>query len=230
MSDTTTSTLAAALWDFDGTLADTFAGILTSADVAVVAHGLPAVDAEALRGVVGLSLTTAFVRLLAGGDRETEPPPDLVADVVASYREAYQAHGATQVTLFPGMADLLDDLAAARIPSAIATSKSRRGVEAALATLGLTERFAAAVTDDDVADKKPAPEMVLTACRTVGVPPEQALVIGDTVFDIEKGQRAGAHTVGVTWGNQSRAQLATQRPHHLVDSVPVLRSLLLAAL
>jgi phosphoglycolate phosphatase len=213
------------VWDFDGTLADTFAAIRLAADEALAGQGLPSVDDAELRGVIGLSLPVVVGRLATaavGG----EAGPGLVATLETAYRSAFAAHSRDHMSLFPGIAELLDELTGAGVPLAIATSKSQRGVRLALERLGIALHFGVVVADDDVRHGKPHPEMVLAACTSCRVRPEEAVVVGDTTFDVEMGQRAGASTIAVTWGNQARAQLAPSNPTHLVATVAELHSLL----
>ncbi len=70
----------------------------------------------------------------------------------------------------------------------------------------------------DVRRGKPAPDMVLLALETLGIPAEESLVIGDTVYDIEMGQRACADTCGVTYGNNSANELRSLEPTFIIDS------------
>ncbi len=95
--------------------------------------------------------------------------------------------------------------------------------------LGVGSHFSVVVSDEDVVHKKPHPEMVLVACEKSGVQPANVLVIGDTVYDIEMGRRAGAWTCAVTWGNQTADQLATERPDFIVESVAALHDVITAA-
>ncbi|HEY3143308.1 MAG TPA: HAD family hydrolase [Acidimicrobiales bacterium] len=212
------------VWDFDGTLADSYAAIRHSTDQALVAHGLPPVAESSLRGVIGLSLATAFAELI--GDGKAEPDPALVAELVAGYRDAYRADGVELITLFPGIQALLVELVDAQIPLAIATSKSHRGVKQALVHLGIEDLFATVVADDDVGEKKPHPEMVLLACEFHGVAPQDTVVIGDTAYDIAMGSKAGARTIAVTWGNHTIAELQAEHPDHIAHTIPDLRTIL----
>lgn len=201
------------VWDFDRTLADSFGAIRSAAHAAFVENGLPpAADAD-LRGVVGLGLSKAFEQLLPDGDAE------LISAVVAAYRAAWLQDGSAPIVLFDGVAELLDDLADAGTPMAIATSKGRRGAGQALVSLGLADYFDPVVTFDDVEHGKPEPDMVLLACAARDILPADTVVIGDTSFDIEMGRRAGAATVAVTWGNQPLDQLTAAQPSHVVDTV-----------
>lgn len=222
------------VWDFDGTLADSFDAIKAAANEALVGCGHPPADEATLRASIGLSLPTVFTRLLARAARgsnvdidiDIHIDPTTLADLLDAYRSAFARTGPEYTRLFPGVRDLLDDLRDAGVTSAIATSKTHRGVKILLEGLGLGGCFATIVGDDDVTHKKPYPEMVLAACAAHARRTCDALVIGDTEFDIEMGQRAGAATCGVTWGNQSREQLAARQPTYLATTVTELRSVL----
>ena len=211
------------IWDFDGTLADTFVAIRIAVDRALAAHGLPPADEATLRSSIGLSLPRVFERLVGA---EVAADGRLVEGLVAAYRREFVQAGVEHAALFPGVDELLADLEEAGVPSAIATSKGRMTIELMLDRLGIARRFACVVSDDDVRNPKPDPEMVVTACAACGRRPADAVVVGDTPFDIEMGRAAGAATIGVTWGNTPRAELAAARPTHLVDEVAELRPLL----
>lgn len=213
------------VWDFDGTLADTFAGIHLCMNDTLAQHGHEPVSASTLRPLIGLNLRLVFARLL-GDDALATDDPELIQSLVDSYRAINNRISPDHATLYPGIAALLGELDERGVPSAIATSKGRTGVLRTLDRLGIRGRFFTVVSDDDVEQKKPNPEMVLKACEAGGYEPAEATVIGDTVFDMEMGRRADAETCGVTWGNQTRDQLATQEPTHVVDTVDELAKLL----
>lgn len=216
------------VWDFDGTLADTFAGIHLCMNDTLTRHGREPVSESDLRPLIGLNLRRVFARLL-GDDNLASDEPELMQTMVDSYRALNNKISPDHATLYPGIADLLADLEKRRVPSAIATSKGRIGVLRTLDRLGILDRFFIVISDDDVERKKPDPEMVFKACEAGGHMPAEALVVGDSVFDMEMGRRAGAQTCGVTWGNQTRDQLATQQPTHVVDTVDELAMLLASA-
>ena len=79
---------------------------------------------------------------------------------------------------------------------------------------------------DDVVEKKPAPEMANKLLELWGVTADKAMVVGDTIYDIEMGQRAGCKTCGVSYGNQTAEQLLTQKPDSVIDKMVDLLTLL----
>ena len=212
------STTELVIWDFDGTIADTHGVIVHAFEAAFARHGLDDFDAEAARGSIGLPLAQAFEVLLG------PLTPERRARLVADYRAAFDVFAPTEATMFAGMGDLLAALARDGVTQAITTSRGRASLEPMLARFGIAERFAAVITDGDVTHPKPHPAMVHEVVSLTGSNVERAMVIGDTGFDIEMGRRAGARTCGVTWGNQTRADLAAQGVDHIVDTVEDLAS------
>jgi phosphoglycolate phosphatase len=201
------TSLRLALFDCDGTLIDSQhlivrAALAAWADMAPAPGPAPA--PEAIRHVVGLSLDEALRRL----------SPDIGPAVLARLAERYRWHftmlagsDAVSAPLFPGAVAALDRLEAAGILLGIATGKSRRGLDEALADHGLGGRFVTLQTADRVPAAKPAPDMVLHAAAEAGVEPGAIVVIGDTVYDMQMARAAGARALGVAWGYHDPAGL-----------------------
>jgi phosphoglycolate phosphatase len=191
------------VFDCDGTLVDSQHMICAAMRQAYEAHGLSVPERERLLAIVGLSLPDAFRRLAQGGHAGHAPQDHPVESLVAHYRTAFAALRRSVEhlePLYPGAKEALDRLAAR--PDAvlgIATGKSQRGVRAVLARHGLVERFATIQTADD-APSKPHPGMVLAAMAATGIAPDDTVVVGDTVFDVEMARAAGARAIGVGWG------------------------------
>jgi phosphoglycolate phosphatase len=202
------------IFDFDGTLADTRAGILATAQEVLRRMGLPPADDDALCATIGLPLRENFTRGAGLSDGEADR-------AVAIYREIFESVGVPAITLFPGVAETLAGLAARGIPMAVATSRGQHSLEMLMHRLGIDgyippERCFGVET---ASRPKPAPDMVYVILGKMGARPEETLVIGDTTFDIEMGKAAGCHTCGVTYGNQSAGQLAGASPDYLLDDL-----------
>jgi phosphoglycolate phosphatase len=217
------------VWGFDGTVVDSYPAIRAAVDAALDEHGLqPAgpqwVTEAILRSLVGLSLDRIFGRLVY----HLDPQPRLIESLVAAYREAFRAVGPARATLLPGIDSLLADLRAQGAVSVVASSDGS-GADLLLDRFGIAEHFAGVVSDDDVArhHRKPDSGLVLSACAAHGYEPADAVVIGDSVFDVEMGQAAGADTVWVTWGNQTRGDLLERTPTYLAEDVDELGTLLM---
>ncbi|MDH4248615.1 MAG: HAD family hydrolase [Deltaproteobacteria bacterium] len=200
----------ALILDFDGTLVDSRRSIVESME-AVLAHlGLPPVPGDQIAALIGLPLEGVFARLSKG-------EPETIAAMLAHYRSIFQRYSRAHSRLFPGVRETLEALQTRGIPMAIATSKSRPGLEEQLDWMGLRSFFTAWVTNTDVTEKKPHPEMAHRALAALGAVPETTLVVGDTTYDLHMGRGAGCATAGVVYGNHSREELAALAPDYLLE-------------
>lgn len=187
------------IFDLDGTLVDSQAHILAAMEGAFSALSLTCPGRDAVLSIVGLSLPQAFLRLVP------DLPPDVRDRLVAAYKQAFfdlrQAGDPAAATpLYPGARAALDRLAAQdTVLLAIATGKSRRGVDAVLETHGLARYFQSLQVADDH-PSKPHPSMVLTALAETGVDAQNALMLGDTTYDMEMAAAARVAGLGVAWG------------------------------
>lgn len=195
-----------AVFDCDGTLVDGQAAICDTMEQAFAAAGLPQPERHAVRRMVGLSLPYALRELAP------EASEDQRACAVDAYKEGYRAlrmAGALEEPLYPGMAELLARLAQAGWLLGVATGKSDRGLLACLDTHGIGHYFVTLQTADRH-PSKPHPAMLEAALAEAGVSPADAVMIGDTSFDMEMARAAGVRAVGVDWGYHE--------PHELVEA------------
>ena len=215
-----------AVFDCDGTLVDSQHAIVAAMQAAWRAFGLsdPAPAAAAVRRVVGLPLVRAIATLLP------EAGPD---DHVALSRHYKRAFGALRQgddyrePLFEGAVAALDALAAAEFVLAIATGKSRKGLDASLERHGLAGRFATLQTGDE-GPGKPDPAMLLRAMAETGAEAATTVMIGDTVFDIEMAVSAAAVPVGVGWGYHESGELRAAGAAAIVETFAELPATLAA--
>mgnify|MGYP002780926214 CR=1 FL=1 len=215
-----------AVFDCDGTLVDGQADVCWAMDRAFARAGLPAPTPLAVRRIVGLSLPQA-VRELA---------PDLTEDdaraVAEFYRSSYRARraeGLIEEPLFTGIADLLRALHGAGWSLAVATGKSDRGLAACLAAHGIADLFLSLQTADRH-PSKPHPAMLQAALTETGAAPHQAVMIGDTSFDIAMACSIGVRAVGVSWGYHERDELIASGALCVVDTADALSAALHEAL
>ena len=193
------------VFDVDGTLVDSQAGIVASMADAFAEIGLDAPSADQTRRVVGLSLDEAVARLLPDG--LDDPRLDTA---VKAYKHAFMARRARpdyDEPLFPGAREVLARLDHPQVCLGVATGKSKRGLDATLAHHDLTRFFVTAQTADG-GPGKPHPRMLQAAMRDVGAEPHETLLIGDTVFDVEMAGNAGVTAFGVGWGYHDPAELS----------------------
>lgn len=215
-----------AVFDCDGTLIDGQADVCWAMERAFSRAGIPAPDVSAVRRAVGLSLPQA-VRVLA---------PDLSEDqnraVTEFYRSSFRARraeGLLDEPLYDGIAELLTGLRNAGWQLAVATGKSDRGLAACLATHGIADLFVSLQTADRH-PSKPHPAMLEAALLEAGALPAQAVMIGDTSFDMLMARSAGVRGVGVAWGYHAPAELIASGAVSVAETVTSLSRALEKAL
>jgi len=202
-----------AVFDCDGTLVDSQHIIVASMQHAFAEHGLPEPDAAAVRRQVGLHVVDAVAALLPGAaETVIAAVGDSFVNAGRIVREA-QTH---DELLVPGVVEVLEHLANQNVILAIATGKSRRGLERTLREHGLAGHFVILKTADD-GPGKPHPAILLDAIAEAGASPRSAVMIGDTVFDIAMARSAGAYAVGVGWGYHDPGELGAAGAHAILD-------------
>ena len=200
------------LFDFDGTLADTAQGIVETLRESFVRLGRPAPKEEAMVATIGRPLWKAFQTLGNMTDDEA-------FQAVEVYRELFMKYEIPNSRMFSGVVSMLEQLAERGIRMAIVTSRDRHSLDLILQNNGIDKYFETEVTVDDHLTPKPAPDMVLALLERMQIQADETLVVGDTTFDIEMGNRAGCKTCAVTWGNHSRELLATVCPDLIIDDL-----------
>ena len=212
-----------AIFDVDGTISDSQHHITHAMTLGFAAAGLAAPPASAVLGIVGLSLPLAVARLAPDLDGATQ------AAIVEGYKASYMdARAASPAPLYPGAAALLRRLAARDdMVLAVATGKSDRGLRALIGHHGLEGVFASCQTADGH-PSKPHPSMILAALAETGLRPAQAVMIGDTTYDIEMARAAGVRAIGVCWGYHPAAEVAAAGADAMVAAFAELETVLLA--
>lgn len=211
-----------AVFDCDGTLVDGQASICDTMEQAFAALGAPAPARNDIRRIVGLSLPVAIRHLAPDLDEDDIPR------LVAAYKEAFFARrqeGAVHEPLYPGMGELLGKLHGDGWQLAVATGKSDRGLKAVLATHGLSDLFVSLQTADGH-PSKPHPAMLEAALFEAGAEPSQAVMIGDTSFDMEMAVAANVRAVGVEWGYHTSTELREAGAHDVARDMQHLEDLL----
>ncbi len=199
-------------FDWDGTLMDSAGRIVSSMEAAVRDAGLPPLGEARIREIIGLGLEEAVARLFPGLDRET------LEGVMARYRHHYLVADATPEVLFPGVRETLEALKGEGYLLAVATGKSRRGLERSLRATGL-EGFFHATRCAGEAPSKPHPGMLLDIMAALGVSPSRTLMVGDTEYDLQMARAAGAQALGVCYGAHPPARLWAQRPLGCLEGI-----------
>jgi phosphoglycolate phosphatase len=200
------------VFDWDGTLMDSEGRIVTSYQSATTDFGLDYRSPRQIRQVIGLGLDEGIAALFP---QLTPPQRVQFAD---RYHEYFWATTALPTPLFPGVEEVLQLLFQAGYQLAVATGKSRQGLQRSLTATGLTELFSSTRCAEDSCSK-PDPQMLLEIMAELDLPKEETLMIGDSAFDLEMANNAGVASVAVTYGVHEQARLLKCKPLQLFDEL-----------
>lgn len=208
------------IFDWDGTLMDSIARIVNCFGNACADAGLPVPPESAMRHVIGLGLSEAVDMLLPGVDNA------LRERVVARYREHFLHIDQTAMPLFSGVRAGLEELVSSGYLLAVATGKSRRGLDRVLQETGMSSLFVATRCADE-ALSKPHPKMLHDLLDYTGLSSEHALMVGDTTYDLQMARTAAMDSLAVSYGVHSRETLLAHAPRACLDSFDEVRQWLL---
>jgi phosphoglycolate phosphatase len=207
-------------FDWDGTLFDSTAIITRCIQLAVVDVGGQKPSDTNASYVIGMGLMAALAHAAP------DVPPAKYPELGARYKHHYSAHQ-HDISLFDGVLPLLAELRARGHQLAVATGKSRRGLDEALSRPELQSVFDASRTADETAGK-PDPQMLRELMAQLQVPPERTLMVGDTTHDLLMAAHADCASVAVGYGAHPPEAFAPLQPVFVADSVAQLRMWLLA--
>jgi phosphoglycolate phosphatase len=206
-------------FDWDGTLYDSTRLIVRCIQAAVIDVGGAKPSENDAAWVIGLGLAEALARAAP------DVPKEKYAELGARYRYHYLQHQ-DDLVLFDGVLQMIDALRARGHKLAVATGKSRRGLNEALKSVALRDRFDASRTADETFGK-PHPRMLLELMEELEVPPEGTLMIGDTTHDLQLALNAGCASVGVSYGAHEPESFDELKPLFVAHSVASLEAWLL---
>lgn len=206
-------------FDWDGTLFDSTRIIVRCIQKAVAEVGGATPSDEAAAYVIGMGLMEALAHAAP------DVPRERYADLGASYRRHYLTHQ-DDLSLFEGVLPMLADLRSRHHWLAVATGKSRRGLDDALRAVELAGVFDGSRTADETAGK-PDPRMLHELMREFGTEPGRTLMIGDTTHDLQMALNAGCPSVAVSYGAHATDGFEALRPVAIVHSVSELHAWLL---
>ncbi len=196
-----------ACFDLDGTIVEPGGSIRKSLDAAVALEGLtPFAPDEVL---IGLPLRDIL--------RTRTQDAKAIERMVEEFRRFHEEEAWQFATYHAGFPDVIADVRDLGIQTAIVTTKGEREAHHMMESLGILHLWDTIVGDDDVRPLKPDPAPVIAACGRLGHHPRDAVMVGDTRFDIEAGRAAGAHTIGVTWGSGAQWNAGPDAADVLVD-------------
>ena len=193
------------VFDWDGTLADSTAAIVKAMQAAIGECGVESRSDDNIRDIIGLGLLQAVAALY--------PDMEVAAqeDIAQKYRMHYSLANQGMTMLFPGVNNTLDHLKTMEYQLAIATGKSRKGLNNSLKQAGVEEFFHFSRCADETFSK-PHPQMLLEIMDELDAKPGQTVMIGDSEYDLQMANNAGVRPVAVTYGSQSREHLLKYNP------------------
>ena len=216
------------IFDVDGTLVDSRAHLWATFQAMFEGIGAPLPPQERVISLTGLSLEKVIPILLPEAGEETQ------TKALALYRSAYRAGrlrlgDAVTSPFYPGAREALERLRADRsVALALATGKSRRGIDGLIEAHGLVGMFDSIQCADDH-PSKPDPSMIRAALAETGIAPARAAMVGDTSFDMEMARAASVRGVGVSWGFHPAESLAADAILRHFEDLPTLIDQLLGA-
>ncbi|MCY4050736.1 MAG: HAD-IA family hydrolase [Gammaproteobacteria bacterium] len=199
------------VFDWDGTLMDSKDRIINCFIGAAQDNHLVPPDPDHVAELIGLSIRESFSRLYP------DKPSEMNSRFVRSYGEYWRVKDKTPMVLFNGVRDGLDRLRAAGYLLSVATGKSAYGLKNVLLETGLAKHFVYTRCGDQ-GQPKPHPEMLQKILAYTGLSNHEAVMIGDTTYDLEMAASAGMDGWGVTYGSHSRQKLQNLSVHKLADS------------
>lgn len=208
------------IFDWDGTLMDSVNRIVFSMQASAIALSFTPPNYNQAKQIIGLSLPKAIQTLFPSADEEQ------VTLLTAQYKHQYVAVNTTPTPLFEHALELLVNLKQENKLLAVATGKWRGGLQRVWEASD-TEHFFHASRCADESISKPDPGMINSLLKELNIEKHEAVMIGDTSFDLEMAQRAGLDSIGVTYGVHDEEVLSQYQPRVIVDSLAELYELLL---
>ncbi|MGF1581003.1 MAG: HAD family hydrolase [Gemmataceae bacterium] len=200
----------AALFDFDGTLIDSYPAITASVNFVRGKRGLDPVSEQTVRENVGHGATYLLTHTVPGTD---------VEESLRLYHVHHPTIMVEKTRLLPGASELLTKLKAAGKLVGLCSNKPRAFSDELLAAIGWVNHFDIVLGPEDVANRKPAPDMLIEAMKRLDVSVEQTLYVGDMSVDIQTGRGAGVPVWVVPTGSETIEQIQEAQPDHLLNDL-----------
>lgn len=206
------------VFDWDGTVMDSTHSIVVAIQQTCRDLEVTVPTEQQASWVIGLSLTEALQKAIPGLDSS------MMNKFIDRYRYHYFSRD-TDLRLFAGMRELWERLSGAGVQLAVATGKSRRGLDRGIENHQLGDLLALTRTAEETASK-PNPLMLNEIMQELATPPAQVVMVGDTTHDIEMAHYAGVDSIAVSYGAHTQQELSQAKPTKMVKSVSELARLL----
>jgi len=198
------------IFDWDGTIVNSTGLIVRAIKEAALIKGINLSDEKKISSVIGLGLDQAFYKLFSYLTKKE------VIELQGLYKDSY-LKGINEISLFDGIEFGIKDLHRRGYKLAIATGKSRRGLDMALKQSGLESLFGITKTVDECFSK-PHPQMANEILDFYFARKDEALIIGDSSYDLQMAENSGVDSLGVTFGSQRREELLKYKPKGVADN------------
>jgi len=189
------------IFDFDGTLADTWRDLATALNRTLADAGLGPVEGPQVRAWIG----DGALKLLANALPEPERAPERLESHYERFRAHYDRCCLDTTDLYPGMAACLETLSGETL--AVLSNKPVRFLDRIIVGLGLKSVFGAILGGDTLSIRKPDPAVLVHVLERLGSSPAEVWMVGDSAVDVETGRAAGARTIGCGWGLRGHDEL-----------------------
>lgn len=209
------SRLKLVIFDWDGTIMDSVAKIVTSMQQAAERERLVIPSEDAVKDIIGLSLAPALKQLFG------ELSGEQIDGMVTFYKEEYLLLDQQPSPLFDGIVDVFEALTQRNIKIAVATGKSRVGLNRLIEQTGLEHFFCDSMTADE-AHSKPHPQMIEDIMTRQSVNKDEVIMVGDSCLDLTMANNAGVKSIGVSYGAHEAEQLQALNPLGVVDNAKAL--------
>lgn len=193
------------VFDWDGTLINTIDWIVKCLQAAGVKHGFAAPEPQAAKDVIGLDIQNAVQALYPEAGSQTRK------NIIADYSQVYFSKKLSQNDFFPGVFEMLNRLKDAGYRMAVATGKTREGLNQALRATGTEGLFNITRCADETASK-PDPLMLHEIMRHTGTSPAKTLMVGDSIHDMQMALNANISSIGVICGANDEESLRLYEP------------------
>lgn len=198
------------IFDWDGTIMDSAAKIVSCMQKAAIFANLPVPSKAAVEHIIGISLLPAIEQLFEINQSKAK-------EVQAFYRDIFIEQDQSACRLFDGAHQVLDYLSKRYVLN-VATGKARRGLQRALKTTSSTMYFSDTICADE-AMSKPSPDMLLKLLERQQIQAHQAVMVGDTIYDMQMAQAIGMPRIGVSYGVHDKQQIKIHEPLHIIDDL-----------
>lgn len=208
------------IYDLDGTLIDSTEAIVETFNTILSDEGLPTPAPGVIASLIGEPMQNILKTLL---------PPERQGEVQHfwdAYIAVYARVSPLKTRILPGVTETLTDFQHRGLKLAVATQKKGAVATRVLRELDLLKHMDLVLGIDDVAHPKPAPDIIELTLKRIGVKPEEAVFVDDTVVGLTAGKNAGVRTVGVTTGPHDEEKLATLNPDYIIHDMSELRRII----